>query len=54
MNEEVGPTTDSLWSVNIIPKTVITSPIVSSILLASFDNFMATIRWHKHYLISNF
>jgi hypothetical protein len=32
MNEEVGPTIDSLWSVNIIPKTVITSPIASSIL----------------------
>lgn len=40
MNEEVGPMADSLWSVNIIPKAIITSPIVSSFLLANSDNFM--------------
>ncbi len=46
MIEEVGPTADSLWSVNIIPNAVITIPMVSS-LLASFDNFMVTTRWYK-------
>lgn len=40
MNDEDGPIRDSLWSLNIIPRLTMTSPIIIIHLSASFDTVM--------------